>query len=630
MIDDQNTFKVFRGKYVDYLEDPSGKLSIKEISSASFQQKFRLGKGEVVSGTSNKNSIWWLRLAFLDSTKDNHVLFELFDFRIDYFEIYVPFQDSFKIYKGGSKLPFEKRGHIHKNYIYDLPHTKGLPITIYVMIKADEPVSFIGAVRTCDRLIEYATTEYFLLALFYGITVAMILYNLFLFLVLRDWTYLFYILYVLSIGIYTLCQDGLGFQYLWPDYPVINDYLSTLSLYFIIVCGLLYARSFLNTKSTMPLWDKGLMIIIALRSIIFIAWIFYPSLGYIAWIDLVPFIYVYVCGIVSWYKGYSTARFYVLAFTMFFCGFTVYTLQHFNIITPQPITVYSFYFGVLCEMLLLSLALADRIKMLIQYKEIAQRDIIGKLQENDWLKDQLNKELERKVLERTREFDHFVYRSSHDIKGPLKSIIGLTSVGLKDVNDVVARKYFEHILKSSKRLDSAMDHLSKLMELRESEFKISKIDFLIIIKEVYSSFLQAPGQKRVNLKINYHSDIDFYSDEKLIYSIFYNLIENAIKFRDDKKKDPYLEISIKVRKSFAYIVLKDNGLGIDSVSQDKVFDMFYKINPDSPGPGLGLYMIKISIDRLDGTIRVSSKEGQGTTMKLALKNSLEEKKMAIS
>lgn len=625
VIDDLNTFKVFRGKFVDHLEDPTGKLTIREIASPAFRKRFVPGVDNRVAGTSNVNSSWWLRITIIDSTVDKHVLFELFDFRIDNFEIYVPYQESFKVYKGGSTLPFEERGHIHKNYVFDLYHPRTVPVTIYVKLKTNEPVSFIGAIRTCDRLIHYASLEYFLLSLFYGITIAMMLYNLFLFLVLRDWTYLFYILYVFSIAVYTLCQDGLGFQFLWPDYPLLNDYVGPLALYFIIVCGLLYARSFLNIKRTMPLMDKGLLLIIAIRTLVFIAWIFYPSLSYLVWIDLVPFVFVYVCGILSWYRGYSTARFYVLAFTMFFFGFTIYTLQHFNIITPQPLTVYSLYLGVLCEMLLLSLALADRIKMLIQDKESAQRNIIGKLQENDWLKDQLNKELERKVLERTREFDHFVYRSSHDIKGPLKSIIGLTSVGLKDVDDVVARKYFEHILKSSRRLDSAIDHLSKLMELRESEFKISKVDFQGIIKEVYSGFLQAPGQKRLNLKINYNSTIDFYSDEKLIYSIFYNLIENAIKFRDDKKKESYLEISIKVKKEFAYIVLKDNGLGIDRVSQEKVFDMFYKINPESPGPGLGLYMIKISIDRLSGTIRVNSKEGQGTTMKLALKNSPIEK-----
>jgi len=624
-----------KGVVVDYLEDKSDSLSIYDVSSYDYKNLYSTSPH--VLGNKNISSAYWLRFTPIDkTTHKRNWLVELFDFRIDYYELYMPDgHGHFVVHKGGAIYPFSEREYIHKNFVYDLKLPKQSS-TIYIKIKANQPVAFIGAIRTYKDFTAYATTEYFCLALFYGIVVAMSLYNIFLFFALRDWTYLFYVLYVFSIGIYTFSQDGLGFEYLWPNYPVLNDYVYPVSVYSMVIWALFYARSFLNTKVLFPIMDKVIIGLILVRTALFVSEFFYPAISYSLWVDLVPLFVAYMAGVISFSSGHRMARFYVLAFTTLFGGFIITVMERLHLIEDSILTVYSFNFGVFCEMILLSLALADRIKVLNFDKETAQKGIITQLRENELLKDKVNLELEDKVRERTKELefknkelDTFVYRASHDIKGPLKSIIGLTSIGLKDVKDPAALNYFEHILKSSKRLDHLVADLLAVTQVKESRLKLSKIDFEKTIKEILYSLDHLPEYADVDVTYSIEADDDFFSDEKIIYSVFQNLIENAIKYRDTKKERSYLKIRVLIMDCIATIEFDDNGLGIEQENADKIFDMFYKVNESSSGSGLGLYMVKSSVERLEGSIKLQSSPGKGSVFTIKLKNNPAEVRLAL-
>ena len=614
--------------YIDYLEDKKDTLIISEVSSASFEKLF--SNSPHVSGNKNISSAYWLKFTIVNkTTRRKNWLLELFDFRIDYFEIYIPDgTGQYTTYIGGSKYPFSAREYNHKNFAYDLPlNLNDTPLTIYVKIKANRPVSFIGSIRSYKYFSSYASTEYLSLALFYGIILAMCLYNIFLFLALKDSTYLFYVLYVFSIGVYTSSQDGLGFEYIWPNHPALNNYIFPLSIYSMVIWALFYARSFLNTRKLSPKVDKVIIGLIVVRTAVFIVEFFYPSIAFIIWIDLIPLFAAYLAGIISFLSGHRMARFYVLAFTMLFAGFIITGLEHLHLIDDSIISVYSFNAGVLCEMMLLSLALADRIKVLNIEKEIAQKATIAQLQENELLKDMVNLELESKVKERTKELefknkelDTFVYRASHDIKGPLKSIIGLTTVGLKDIKDSTALNYFEHILKSSKRLDHLVADLLAVTQVKESRLKVTHIDFEKIVKEILYNLDHLPEYADMDINFSMDGQEDFFSDEKIIYSVFQNMIENAIKYRDTKKERSCLDIKLEIKDSLATVEFKDNGLGIEQEYAEKIFDMFYKVNQDSSGSGLGLYMVKSSVERLEGCIKLQSTATVGSVFTITLKN----------
>ena len=228
--------------------------------------------------------------------------------------------------------------------------------------------------------------------------------------------------------------------------------------------------------------------------------------------------------------------------------------------------------------------------------------------------------LEKTVKQRTSELEEanerletFVYKASHDIKGPLKSIIGLTVVGQKDVQDETARNYFDHILKSTRKLDNLLMDLLQITKVRKTTLQLEKINFNEMVAGVLSSFENFPGYEKMKISIEIKENVPFYSDKKLLNSIIQNLIENPIKYLDNKKPVNSLDIKISVTKKMTELVFADNGVGISKDNQKYIFDMFFKANENANGTGLGLYIVKTSVEKLQGSIILDSEPGKGST-----------------
>lgn len=228
--------------------------------------------------------------------------------------------------------------------------------------------------------------------------------------------------------------------------------------------------------------------------------------------------------------------------------------------------------------------------------------------------------LEEIVTQRTSELEEanerletFVYKASHDIKGPLKSIIGLTVVGQKDVQDENAKNYFDHILKSTRKLDNLLMDLLQITKVRKTTLQLEKINFNEMVASVLSSFENFPGYEKMKISIEIKENVPFYSDKKLLHSIIQNLIENPIKYLDTKKSPNILDIKISVTKKMTELIFTDNGVGISKESQKYIFDMFFKANENANGTGLGLYIVKTTVEKLQGSILLESEPGKGST-----------------
>lgn len=231
-----------------------------------------------------------------------------------------------------------------------------------------------------------------------------------------------------------------------------------------------------------------------------------------------------------------------------------------------------------------------------------------------------NEQLENMVQSRTEELrlsneqlEAFIYKASHDIKGPLRSIIGLTTVGQKDVSDETALVYFGHILKSTQKLDKLLSDLLELTKVKEARVTREKINFRELINESLSKFEHMEGYDKLNFTVMVKESTDFYSDKKLLNSIVQNLIENPIKYQDPSKENRYLDIQVTVTDKIAELKFADNGIGIPYEIQGRVFEMFFKASERSGDTGLGLHIVKTSVEKLEGHITLDSKPGIGST-----------------
>ncbi len=224
------------------------------------------------------------------------------------------------------------------------------------------------------------------------------------------------------------------------------------------------------------------------------------------------------------------------------------------------------------------------------------------------------------IEEQNKQLDMFVYKASHDMKGPLKSIAGLCNIATVTVKDNNSLELFEHINKSVLKLDNFVSDLLVLAKATNSEVVIKEIKLKELIDEVVKSFKNFDGFQKINIENKIDPNLIFKSDYNLSYSILQNFIENGIKYYDDSKNVSYLRINAEKQTGEILITFEDNGLGIEDEHLPKIFDMFFKINPKSEGSGLGLHIAKYGIEKLRGRVNSRSKKGEGSTFELIFKN----------
>jgi len=151
------------------------------------------------------------------------------------------------------------------------------------------------------------------------------------------------------------------------------------------------------------------------------------------------------------------------------------------------------------------------------------------------------------------------------------------------------------------------------------QVKIVKVDLLNVIEDAFSELTYLSGSDTTSKEISVSGE-DFYSDLWRIKEIFRNLISNAIKYRNQKLDRSVIRINIEVTPTRAKIVFSDNGVGINQDQISNIFDMFYRASEVSDGSGLGLYIVKNAIEKLNGTIEVESQPNVGTTFTIVLPN----------
>jgi len=238
----------------------------------------------------------------------------------------------------------------------------------------------------------------------------------------------------------------------------------------------------------------------------------------------------------------------------------------------------------------------------------------------------INRELQR-TLETNRkqtqiiesknaELDTFFYRISHDLKGPISSSLGLMVLAKMDVRDKLALEYIDKQHLQMERLSHIINGLVNLTNLNNAELVREKIDFNRMIDDCISSFNTLKHFSKVTFQKEISEDVAFYSEWTLLNAIVQNLIENAIKYC--RGESPFVRIRVKEERAAVVIEVEDNGLGIPAEHQEKIFQMFYRATQEAEGSGLGLYILKRSVDRLNGTIQIKSTVDVGTTFVVRL------------
>lgn len=223
------------------------------------------------------------------------------------------------------------------------------------------------------------------------------------------------------------------------------------------------------------------------------------------------------------------------------------------------------------------------------------------------------------LLAANKELDSFVYHTSHDLKAPLKSVLGLVSLSKREITDNTNLKtYLEMIEKSVQKLEEFIRSVIEYSVNTKTDIEREQIDFDNLIAESLGQLQEFDGMEKMTVNREINLSKPFYSDPKRLSIVFNNIISNAVKYRSGN--NPELKINVEQVNGHVAIAFADNGQGIEEQYQGTIFDMFTRASEGSSGSGLGLYIVKGTIDKLDGEILVHSTPGVGSTFTVNLPN----------
>lgn len=363
---------------------------------------------EYIKNDYDINATYWVRLDILHNSASKRIwLLEFFDQTIDSITMFKPDkQESYLPVKMGDQMAFGERDLKHKNFLFVLDNSNDSINHYYFKINSANKADVRIVLRSLNQLVYYALNEYFIFGIFYGLIFIISSYNLLLFFAIRERKYIVYMFYLLSVGLYAMCTDGIAFQYLWPNHPAWNQFASGFFIYLVVMCALIFTRLFLETKKRSPIFDKAIVISIVIRSGILLYTIFFSSkLFDNRFIEIIPISIMLLASISVKLRGYKPARFIIIGYSLLMIGIVIKSLVYAGLFPFSIATNYSLRIGFILEMLFLTIALGERVKILKENRDKAMLETIQEHEINVKLLDKVNTELEGKVMERTIELN---------------------------------------------------------------------------------------------------------------------------------------------------------------------------------------------------------------------------------
>jgi len=445
LLNDSIQKHIFTYKEIEFYVDHTNALTINDVTKPEFSKKFSPSKTFTPTNYQYQYNSWHrIKVQHNTPIKNNWIL-EFFDQTIEEIHFYTPDSTGhYTLQSFGAEKPFEQRPYFHKNFAINLSTAFKGERTYYFSVKSRHPSNVMVVLKPVVSYFKYGLKEYFLFGIYYGMILIFSLYNLMMFLAVRQRQYIYYIMYNLSIGMFEMCSNGIAFQYLWPNSPEWNGIAFGVMLYAASISSMLFTREFLYTKTKAPFLNQLILIAITLRTLFFLLCLCIDEQFFnYKYIEIVPLVICYYTGWYVYRKGYHPARFFVAGYTFLVIGVLirlVKTIYPYNL-PFGPANFYSLSFCFIMEMLFVSFAISDKVRLLKKKKDKAQLRMFQEIKLNHQLKDNQNKELEKQVLLRTKEViaQTEIIRSQNEELINMNELLNLKAAEINKINEYLKK-----------------------------------------------------------------------------------------------------------------------------------------------------------------------------------------------
>ncbi|MDH5603674.1 MAG: HAMP domain-containing histidine kinase, partial [Cyclobacteriaceae bacterium] len=247
----------------------------------------------------------------------------------------------------------------------------------------------------------------------------------------------------------------------------------------------------------------------------------------------------------------------------------------------------------------------DRVKIEKHYHELTKSNAL--LQKDVSVRTTQLKEVNQTL-------DNFIYRTSHDIRGPLATLKGLSQTAQMEEMDVLAKEYFKKFNKMTHNLDDVLTRLQDASMIKHKQLSFETVNICEIVNNCIESNNTKSQYEEIKVEKEFNGQCEIISDKGLVHVSIEQLIDNAYKFFDfSQGKEPYIRIETAYKNKGINVKIIDNGIGIPKDSFEKIFNLFERASDRTGTGGIGLYLVKQALDRIGGTIGVKSSPGERFT-----------------
>jgi signal transduction histidine kinase len=237
-------------------------------------------------------------------------------------------------------------------------------------------------------------------------------------------------------------------------------------------------------------------------------------------------------------------------------------------------------------------------------------------EENLFQKEKLMIDQNEQLIKTNKELDRFVYSVSHDLRAPLSSISGLIQLVEKSNDTMETNQYLGLMKGRIVKLEQFIRDIIDFSRNARSESRLETVDLKELVRETFESLKFISGAEGIVLQDDTQVMKQLSIDKTRFQIVLFNLISNAIRYRNPHNNSCYIKLNSNLIDERLRLQIEDNGIGIHPTHHTKVFDMFYRASENSKGSGLGLYIVKETVEKLGGTIELYSVPGEGTRFTL--------------
>lgn len=621
-----------------HLVDESDTLGIDEVSQLDFTTLPNAGKAP---GLGFDRRTHWFKIQLVNKSQQPDWHLEIPYAPLDRIDLYVLSDtDSVELHKkDGDIFPISERDLPFRHPIFKFSIQPGQSQVLFLRIKtiSSVQVPIVFSTPETFQVASYNTRT--INGLFYGAMGIMILYQLFLFLSIRDRSTAYYVLTLIGMTNVIAFFQGYTFTFLHPENPGLNDDFATLTGPFFVLSSALLTRSFLNIRNFSTVLDKLLIINTCINLVLGALMLFFTrqiSYMYLHVFALTHCIIVLISAAYCLYNKFRPALYYLLAWVTLMLAAVAFTLSNIGLAPGYlGVNYQGLMIGCVLQVLLISLALGERWNVLVKENERAKELELKRGKEE---KVRLEYEVKQRTLEiqqqkekleeLNRIKDKLFSVVSHDIKAPLSSL--KLSLALTKINKLSQDEFKAVSTEIESHLDQTTNFIQNLLQwakfqLRGEVVRPARLDMRAMIEETAGLLDNDMRQKLISLQMEIQSDCIAHADQVMIQSVLRNLINNAVKFTP---VGGTITLRAKHEDQNVIVAVSDTGVGILPENRGSIFTLESLTTPGTrqeAGTGLGLVLCKEFTEKNNGTIWFESEVGKGTTFSFALPEYQEEK-----